>query len=151
MVTVWTHPSRSIRRPDRRQTDWRAVIITVSAHVVLLLALLASPVGEPLRRGAEMILVHLDGEAIQLPTAALRGRLSMRRPKKSSTVMSLAFSSRSARLGMSSRLMPQRNWGSQQPERVARLKITIRPGRALRTRPRWPEGRSGSFMAHHLP
>jgi len=72
MVAIRHHLPHSARRTDRQRTDWRAVIITVSAHVILVLALLATPVGEPLRRGAEMILVHLDGEAIQVPTTAKR-------------------------------------------------------------------------------
>lgn len=59
----------SARRHDRYGTDGRAIVITVAAHVALVLALLATPVAEPLRRGAEMVLVHLDGEAIQVPTA----------------------------------------------------------------------------------
>lgn len=69
MVAIRHHLPRSARRIDRQRTDWRAVIITVSAHVVLVLALLATPIAEPLRRSAEMILVHLDGEPVQAPTA----------------------------------------------------------------------------------
>jgi len=59
----------SARRHDHYGTDGRAIVITVAAHVALVLALLATPVAEPLRRSAEMVLIHLDGEAIQLPTA----------------------------------------------------------------------------------
>jgi|GEM_PF-3251864 len=69
-------PRLARRRPGEREgTDGRAVVITAAAHVALLLALLASPVGEPLRRGAEMVLVHLDGEptVAGLPSASAPG------------------------------------------------------------------------------
>lgn len=69
MVAIRHTLPRDPRRNRREGTDWRAVIITVSAHVALVLVLLASPVGEPLRRGAEMILIHLDGEPVAAPTA----------------------------------------------------------------------------------
>jgi len=69
MVTIRNHLAPSARRHHATRTDWRAVIITVSAHVALVLALLATPVAEPLRRGAEMILIHLDGEAVHVPSA----------------------------------------------------------------------------------
>jgi protein TonB len=68
MSTIRKHLPHSARRHERAGTDARAIVITVSAHVALVLALLATPVAEPLRRSAEMVLIHLDGEAVQVPT-----------------------------------------------------------------------------------
>jgi protein TonB len=46
---------------ERARTDWRAVSIAVLIHAALLLALLASPVAEPLRSSvAQMVLVRLQ-------------------------------------------------------------------------------------------
>lgn len=66
MVLARRLPYRHSRRiADSGPTDWRAVIITLSAHVALLLGLLASPYGAPLRREvAQMILVDLSSSDV---------------------------------------------------------------------------------------
>ncbi|MBA8887143.1 protein TonB [Dokdonella fugitiva] len=66
MVVASRLPYRHSRhRPAASRTDWRAVIITVAAHVALLLGLLASPYGAPLRREvAQMILVDLTSSDV---------------------------------------------------------------------------------------
>jgi protein TonB len=69
MDTIRNQLPHSARRHVRNGADGRAIVITVAAHVALVLALLATPIAEPLRRSAEMILIHLDGEAVQVPTA----------------------------------------------------------------------------------
>jgi protein TonB len=69
MATLRNYQPHSARRHEQAGADGRAIVITVAAHVALVLALLATPVAEPLRRSAEMILVHLDGKAVQAPTA----------------------------------------------------------------------------------
>jgi protein TonB len=66
MVVASRLPYRHSRhRAEATRTDWRAMIITVAAHVALLLGMLASPYGAPLRREvAQMILVDLSSSDV---------------------------------------------------------------------------------------